>query len=174
MATLELLAEHGFGGITMSAIASRADVARQTLYNHYPDVESVVYAATVAHQNQSFELLAAMLKTIASPAGRLEHLVRHNAALAEHGHPSLRGGFSSEIEALIAGHDAAVRSLVENTLRTGRDNGDFRHDLDLDHDPLLVQRMIEATGELVARAPGDIASIVAACVRSVLAAVAAR
>lgn len=173
LATLELLADHGFAGITMSAIAANAGVARQTLYNHYPDVESAVFAATRSHQNQSFEMLAAVLETIDSPRGRLEHLVRHTAALAEHGHPAIRGGFSSEIEQLIADHDAAVRDLVADMLRTGQESGEFRSDLDLDRDPLLIQRMIEAAGELVTARRDDSAAIVTATVRSVLAAVAA-
>ncbi len=172
LATLELLADHGFAGITMSAIAAKAQVARQTLYNHYPDVESAVYAATVAHQRASFEHLTAVLETIDSPAGRIEHLVRHAAVLAEHGHPAIRGGFSSAIEGLIADHDAAVRALVADVLRTGKEKGDFRSDLDLDRDPLLIQRTIEATGELVAARPAESAAIVTATVRTVLAAIA--
>ncbi len=173
VAALQLISEQGMAGLTMSAIATRADVARQTLYNHYPDIESVVYAATISHQQDSYAQLAAVLATIESPAARLEHLVRHTAALSSQGHPWIKGGFSPRLSELIAQHDTAVRELVEDTLRLGRDQGGFRYDLDLDVDPLLIQRMIEACGELVATSPDDMAAIVAGAVRSVLAAVGA-
>ncbi|MDJ0953190.1 MAG: TetR/AcrR family transcriptional regulator [Acidimicrobiia bacterium] len=170
-ATLQLIVEQGVAGLSMSAIATRAGVVRQTLYNHYPDIESVVYAATVAHQQDSYTQLAAVLGTIESPAARLEHLVRHKAALSGHGHPDIKGGFSPPLSELVAEHDMAVRELVADTLRSGRDRGDFRPDLDLDVDPLLIQRMIESCGELVAASPDDMGGIVTAAVRSVLAAV---
>ncbi len=170
-ATLELIAEEGVAGLTMSAIAARAGVARQTLYNHYNDIESAVYAATSAHQEESHAQLAALLATIDSPAARLEHLVRHTAAMASHGHPPLRGGFSPQLSELIANHDDAFRDLVAEALRLGRDQGSFRPDLDLEVDPLLIQRLIEASGELVAASPTDASAIVTTAVRSLLAAV---
>ena len=172
-ATLDLITEHGVTGLTMSAIANRADVARQTLYNHYPDVESVVYAATVAHQHESFNQLEAMLATIDSAPGRLEHLVRYSAVLGGHGHPPIKGGFSAAVAELIAKHDRELRGLVEETLRLGRDGGEFRSDLDVEVDAALIQRMIEACGEIVARNPDDLQAIVATTMRSVLAAVSA-
>ena len=45
-ATFELVAEEGLGSVTMTAIADRADVARQTLYNHFNDVEQIVIAGS--------------------------------------------------------------------------------------------------------------------------------
>ncbi len=173
-ATLALITERGIAGTTMSAIATNAGVARQTLYNHYRDVESVVYAATVAHQQQSFEQLTAVLNTIETPAGRLEHLVRHVAALATHGHPSVRGGFSAEIAELMASHDMAMHGLVAAALDDGQARGVFRDNLEPGRDATLVLRMIEAVGELVAADPEDIGAIVATTVRSVLAAVGTR
>lgn len=35
-ATLELLAEHGFAGVTVEAVAARAGVAKSTVYRRYP------------------------------------------------------------------------------------------------------------------------------------------
>jgi AcrR family transcriptional regulator len=37
-AALSLIGERGLGEVTMVEVARRAGVARQTLYNHYPDV----------------------------------------------------------------------------------------------------------------------------------------
>jgi AcrR family transcriptional regulator len=166
-AAIELMAERGIAGITMSAVASAANVARQTLYNHYGDVESIIYAATASHQEQSFEQLQAILETIDSPSGRLEHLVRHSASLATHGHPPIRGAFSGEIQQLIERHNAAMLGVVADALRDGVEQERFRPDLDIEHDAVLVLRAIEAVGELVATEPEALSTLVATTVRSV-------
>ncbi len=166
-AAIALMAERGIAGITMSAVASAADVARQTLYNHYGDVESIIYAATASHQEQGFEQLLAILETIDSPSGRLEHLVRHSASLATHGRPSIRGAFSGEVQQLIEKHNAAMLGLVADILRDGIDREGFRPDLDIDNDTLLLLRAIEAVGELVAGEPNATGAIVATTVRTV-------
>jgi AcrR family transcriptional regulator len=170
-AALELLGERGMTGVTMSAVAEKADVSRQTLYNNYSGVEAILFAAVVAHQQQSFRHLAEILGAIVSPPARLEHLVRHAAGLASHGHSAVRGGFSAETEQLMAEHDRAVRRLIEEALSDGQESGEFRANLAIETDALLVQRMIEAAGELVAADPGSMARIVDAAVTSVLAAV---
>lgn len=167
-AALSLLIEQGVAGLTMSAIAAEAQVARQTLYNHYPDVETVIYAATNAHQRESIEHLTQVLSTIDSPSSRIEHLVRHAAALAAHGHPSVRDGFSPQLTELLVGHDHEQRQLIAVALRDGISRREFRDDIDVEKDSLLVQRMIEAVGELVAASPDETAAIVVTAVRSVL------
>lgn len=170
-ATMELAAEHGVGGVTMSAIARRAGVARQTLYNHYRDVESIVYATVDAHQRESLQTLTQLLRTVDSATGRLEHLVRHTAAVAAHGHPSLNFGFSAQSQELLEQYDRGVRALIVEALSDGMRTGQFRADLDPPRDARLLQRMIEATGELVIDDAEQAASVVTTAVRTVLAAV---
>jgi AcrR family transcriptional regulator len=170
-ATLALIARLGLGGVTMSRIAREAEVSRQTLYNHYPDVETIVSVAVAQHQAESVSRLAGVLATVDSPAGQLEHLVRHAAATAAHGHPTLKQGFSAEVQAVIDGYDQALRSHIESILREGITRAVFRADLDLVSDALVVQRMIEATSELVAADTESAPSIVTAVTATVLAAV---
>lgn len=171
-AALALIARLGLGGVTMSEIAREAQVSRQTLYNHYPDVETIVSVAVAQHQAESVSRLAGVLATVDSPAGRLEHLVRHAAATAAHGHPTLKQGFSTEVQAVIDGYDKALRSHIESILREGVNRTMFRASVDPARDALVVQRMIEATGELVAADPESSADIVTAVSATVLAAVA--
>jgi AcrR family transcriptional regulator len=172
-ATLALLTEHGIAGITMSAIAAEAGVSRQTLYTKYGDIETVVYAATGAHQRQSAEHLATVLLTIESPTDRLEHLARHGVALAGHGHRAIRDGFSDGIRQAIAEHDRAMSDLIAATLDDGKQSNEFRQSLDIETDSMLIQSMIEAGAELASNAPEDLTRIVNATVTSVLAAVTA-
>jgi len=169
-ATLELIAARGLGGVTMSQIAQQANVARQTLYNHYPDVESIVSSAMAQHAANSARLLSEMLATVAAPDDRIEHLVRHVAATAAHGHPVIRQGFSAEMQAVIDGYDQAMRSHIEAILRDGAAAGIFRRDLVPATDALVIQRMVEAVGELVTADPDSAAETVTATTKTVLAA----
>ncbi len=170
-AALGLIVEHGIGGVTMSAVARQAGVARQTLYNHYPDIESIVYAAVDAHQRESLDQLSELIRTVDSPSGRLEHLVRHTAAVAAHSHPNFKHGFSSKHQELLAQYDRGFRTLVEAALRDGVKTREFRADIDPRPDAVLLQRMIEGAGELVSNDPDNGAATVTTAVKTVLAAV---
>jgi AcrR family transcriptional regulator len=62
-AALELMAEHGFEGVTVEQICERADVATSTFFRHFPTKEDVVLADL---QDRGGELLGAL---DAQPAG---------------------------------------------------------------------------------------------------------
>jgi AcrR family transcriptional regulator len=47
-AAVELLAEHGFAGTTIEAIAARSGAAKTTIYRHWPDKRAVLLAAIEA------------------------------------------------------------------------------------------------------------------------------
>lgn len=47
-AAVELLAEHGFAGTTIEAIAARSGAAKTTIYRHWPDKRAVLLAAVEA------------------------------------------------------------------------------------------------------------------------------
>ena len=47
-AAVELLAEHGFAGTTIEAIAARSGAAKTTVYRHWPDKRAVLLAAVEA------------------------------------------------------------------------------------------------------------------------------
>jgi AcrR family transcriptional regulator len=52
-AVQELLAEHGWTGVTHVAVASRSGVGRTTLYRHWPDVASLIHDAIVQRIGQA-------------------------------------------------------------------------------------------------------------------------
>ena len=151
-AALGLIAERGLGGVTMTAVAEAAGVARQTLYNHFPTVDHIIGAVVEQHQAEGLERLQTMLATVDSPAGRIEHLVRHAAAVAAEGHPSVNMlyGLSTPVRRTLESHQRGVRDLIVSALRDGVDRGDFRADLDASRDALLLQRILDAVGELAA------------------------
>src|ERR671934_2975923 len=51
-AVQEILAEHGWTGVTHVAVAARSGVGRTTLYRHWPDVRALLFDAIVQQINQ--------------------------------------------------------------------------------------------------------------------------
>ena len=172
-AALGLIGERGLGGVTITAVAEAAGVSRQTVYNHFEQVDGMVGEAITAHQADSMRSLEALLSTVDSPSGRVVHLVRHAAAMAADGHgaPGLQHGLSPEIQEVLDGHAAQVRSLIARILQDGVDRGEFRTDLDPGADALLVQRLLDGIGDLAADDPAGVAGIVERSTRTVLAAI---
>ncbi len=174
-AALELMTERGFASVTMKAVAETAGIARQTLYNHFPDVDSIVAEAIEAHQVENLQALRGVLATIESPVARLEHLVRQAAASAVHHHPAagIQHGLSAEMQTTLDRHDAELLSIIEGTLQAGIESDEFRADLDVSRDAHLIRRMLDGVADLVATNHDDLSATVAAATRTLLAAVAA-
>ncbi|HEY3610906.1 MAG TPA: TetR/AcrR family transcriptional regulator, partial [Pseudonocardiaceae bacterium] len=73
---LALIAEHGLPGVSMSLLARRAGIARATLYNYFPDLESVL-AAVVADQVSALTTrLRHDLDPVTDPAEQLDRTLR--------------------------------------------------------------------------------------------------
>ena len=171
-ATLDLMTERGMSGVTMSAVAESAGVARQTLYNHFPSVEEIVAAALETHRVDIGDELHVMLESFDEPADQLASLVRHVAAAAAH-HPPLPGfreGLSAEVRATLAEHDNALRSMITQVLEAGVEAGGFRADLDPERDAHLIHAMLQQVPAL-AGPESDAAEVISVVARTVLAAV---
>lgn len=69
--TKELIAEHGVAGLSMIEIASRSQVSRATLYNHYRDQDAVLSALL----DSEVDRLVEKAKT-GTPASILESLAQ--------------------------------------------------------------------------------------------------
>jgi AcrR family transcriptional regulator len=172
-ATLTLIAARGMTGVSMKAVADEAGISRQTLYNHYPDVDAIVVGSLEVHQQANLDELGAMLATIESPAGRLEHLVRHSGAAGALHHPIgvLGQALSAEARSLLERYDQDLCAVIADVLRAGIDSGDFRPSIDVVHDARLLMRLLDGTAELAAADPEHLVEIVAAATRTVMAAV---
>jgi AcrR family transcriptional regulator len=160
-ATFALLAEHGLAGITMSAIATQAGIARQTLYNHFPDVDSIIAAAMAAHHRDDLQALAGMLATIPTATGRLEHLARHTAVTAaQHGTlPALHQGLSPAAQHAARDHEQQIRAMIRDTLDDGHQTGQLAAEIDPDVHAVLVHHLLHGAAELAATHPDDLARI---------------
>ena len=172
-AALELIAEQGMTGVTMKAVAGAAGISRQTLYNHYSDVDAIVAGSLEAHQQANLDELRTMLATIESPSGRLEHLVRHAGAVGAHHHPMgvLGQALSAEARSLLVKYDDDFSAVIAEVLQAGIDAAAFRGSIDVARDARLVVRMLDAIAELAAAEPDRLHEIVAAATRTVMGAV---
>ena len=160
-ATFALLAEHGLAGITMSAVASKAGVARQTLYNHFPDVDSILAAALAEHHHDDLHTLADMLATFPTATGRLEHLARHTTVTAaQHGPlPSLHQGLSPAARHAARDYDEQVRGMIHDTLTHGQHTSELAPEIDPDLHAVLVHHLLRGAAELAATHPDDLTRI---------------
>ncbi len=171
-ASLTLIAEHGLGGVTMSQIADGADVARQTLYNHYKNVDSIVASMIQRHDRESIDLLEASLQVAESPIDRLTQMVRHFASIGAHAHDSidLRGALAAEFRAGLKAYEEAVEGHVRRIIQDGQQVGDFRNDLALEIDTVLICSLLGGVHDLAARSPDQAARIATSGTRTILAA----
>jgi AcrR family transcriptional regulator len=150
---LGLIAEHGLGGVTMSAIAEEAGVTRQTLYNHFPHLDAIVTTVLEQHAESVTDELQRLLDTASGAIAKVEQLVRHTVANAHHTHQmgSLTWGLSAAAQTRIDQYTQARRGLIAGVIGGGIDEGVFRPDLDPSTVSLVIDRVLESSDELAER-----------------------
>ena len=170
-AALGLVAERGLGAVTMIDIARTAAVARATLYNHYPDVASILADAAEHHNDQAITGLRQSLAVVASPTETIEQLVRYIATISAHGHTlATHHGFPPDLRHRLSAFDDELDRQITSTLTAGTSSGDFRADLDPATTATLVRHMLIGVSELVAESPHRTADIVRNGIDTILAA----
>ncbi len=145
----------------MSQIAEAAGVARQTLYNRYGDIESIVAATIERHHHESIDLLETTIGIAESPTDKLEQMVRHYAAMGAHSQHSLelRGALAEELRASLDVYQNVVEAHIRTIIEDGQEIGIFRLDLDLDVDTVLIRSLLEGVQDLAAETPDQAARI---------------
>ena len=116
-ATVALHAEHGPSGTSHAMIAKRAQVAPQTVYNHFPDLGALLGACTSHVMDRAPPLGMETFRSGRSPAARLAQLAE--AAFARHAYlaPWLRRGWYEaqlipELAAILAPQNHSLRRLI--------------------------------------------------------------
>lgn len=171
-ATLTLISEHGLGAVTMSRVADTAGVARQTLYNHYDDIDTIVTTAIDRHNRESLDLLEAALRLAESPTGKIEQMVRHFVMVGSHARHTLDfgTGLSADARVTLDTYNDAVEQHVRGILEDGQRSGDFRPNITPEIDTVLVRALLEGLYELAADTPEQVSRIVITGTRTILAA----
>jgi AcrR family transcriptional regulator len=138
-AALPLFAEQGYEATTIDQIAEHADVARQTVLNHYPHKRDFLQAWGQGRRDQLLDL--AVQAGPAEPAGQQLH--RYFAALARMnaGEPELtRKLYLSLRHDEVLAHQRPVPEAVLATIRRGQERDEF----DPAVDPSLAAEVLTA------------------------------
>lgn len=153
-ATLELLGERGYAGLTIGAVATRAGVGRPAVYTRFTGkealvVHSLVWTVPPLHTPCTGDVLHDLTELALDFARRLAHCSAGRTILAVHA----EAGRDPELAAVLREHYLRPREqLVHEMIRRGQRHGQLRADLtpeavqDLLYGPLIYHWLI--TGEL--------------------------
>lgn len=71
-AALEVILEHGYGGVSIEAIARAAGVTRPVVYDHFPDLARLLHALVEREEHFSLEQLEEVIPPASIGTGQLE------------------------------------------------------------------------------------------------------
>jgi AcrR family transcriptional regulator len=133
-ATLDLLLEEGYRGLTMEQVRARAGVGKATLYRRFASKQDLVTEA-IRHLNQPLdrpdtgsvrEDILAVARSVMTGAERVELGSFAPRLLAESaGDPEMHAIFYENLV-------APRRAVMGAVLRRGVDRGELREDLDIE------------------------------------------
>lgn len=125
-ATVALHAERGALGTSYAMIAKRAQVAPQTVYNHFPELGALFGACTGHVQDQAPPLDAETFRSGRSPAARLRLLAQAVFARHDFFAPWMRFGWPEAallpaLGAIVARGNVALRELIAAAVAPDRE-----------------------------------------------------
>jgi AcrR family transcriptional regulator len=171
-AAVELIAERGVAGLSMSGLAEAAGVARQTLYNYFGDLAAVIGALGERQAEQLFQGITEQIERAGTATEKVAEYVRLVVGHAVHG-PGWTGTAAAMAHEMAGEHMRRVDDLLAEILREGMAAGEFRDDLDPAVDSITLR--YATNGAMMAIAGGiDQERAADAAVRTILAGVARR
>jgi AcrR family transcriptional regulator len=131
-AAIACFVERGFEATTMQAIADRADVARATVFNHFPDKQSLLAGYLERRRTRVAELLALPADQGAVPAQRLVDVFDLLARENERDRAETRELVQAWLRT--GGHTTSTSSeqLLAAIVVAGKERGELRGDVDAD------------------------------------------
>src|SRR5690554_1322839 len=148
-AALRLIHEKGMPHTTMSAVAEEAGVSRQTLYNHYPDLEEIVLDAARIRIAEASEIIAAQMA--AAPDVRTALSIYILGMLTNPDDTAIAGmtGMPADAERQVMEMLEPLQGHLADLIRRGIDDGTFRPELDPDDLAEIVFHMLGSGYRLV-------------------------
>jgi AcrR family transcriptional regulator len=151
-AAMRLIHERGYDAVTMEQIAEAADVARGTLYNHFPVKEALVAAfleqESLARNAERVVRMRALPDTRSRLATSLTELVE-----AVRAQPVIfEKYFTYRTQQMISlrrdtQETSGLRLLEDDIIRLGQERGELRRDLPVE----LIEALYEFTFIIVAQ-----------------------
>jgi len=131
---LKLFREHGFDAVSMEQIAAETDIARGTLYNHFPVKEAILEEfVTRSFQDRSAERIA-QVRALPDTRARMEAVLMDLITGIQRGPEIFERYFSYRIRQMLAlrqdeSKASGFRLLESEVIRLGQAEGDIRSDL---------------------------------------------
>jgi AcrR family transcriptional regulator len=161
-AAVRLIAERGMPNVAMSAVADEAGVSRQTLYNHYPDLESIVIDYARSEIGTAERIIGNVIDAAPDARSALETFVRGNLAGTSDDEVVVTGaGMSPDGEVLVMDMLEPIHQQLRRILQRGVKDGSFRSDLDPESVSEVLFHMIGSGRRLVhmGRDPGTVGEL---------------
>jgi AcrR family transcriptional regulator len=86
--TASLIAEHGLSSVTMSQIAEKTGIGRATLYNYFPDIDTILTAWHERHVSEHLARLVELRNQQGTAVERLEAVLHAFAMISHQRHDS--------------------------------------------------------------------------------------
>jgi len=157
-AAMGIVMHGGVASLSMSALAEAAGLSRQTLYNHFPDIDAVL-AAMAAMGNDGIADLRERLEAEEDPRDGLRVFVSVVLEAAAAGHPSqlaLTMAVPPSARDAIREHERSAEALVIELLERGRASGAFHADVDPTVDGRFIYRAAFAAHDLALEPDVDV------------------
>ncbi|OLF17179.1 TetR/AcrR family transcriptional regulator [Actinophytocola xanthii] len=164
----QLLLERHYDSITMGHIATRAGLARNTLYNYAPDKSALVLALARRASRPAVERVAAIAARSREPATeRMREIIEAvlDASTDQAMQLMFRPGSGPLVAEVPKGPDGPFHAIVvevENVVRDGVARGEFRDVGDVHLAVELLSGVMRAGAERIGRAPEDFTATVRA------------
>lgn len=172
-AAIRLISENGMPDVSMSAVAQEAGVSRQTLYNHYSDLESIVLDAARSQIEMAGQMLAQATDSAPDAPAALDIFVRGTLATPGEQQVTVSGsGMSPEGEQEVLAMLEPVHLGLRDILSRGVEEGTFRSDLDPEDVSEIVFHMIGSGRRLIhmGRDPDRVADTITGLIQRAVAA----
>lgn len=131
-----LVAQHGYGEVSLADVAEGADLSRTTIYNYFPDKAALVVAMAEERSRSLEERLTTAVGAASTSTEKLRTFVAEQLRLgASDPLPpdlALRAVVSERARLQLAAHTASLEQLLRDILADGVADGSFApQDLDL-------------------------------------------
>jgi AcrR family transcriptional regulator len=177
-AVRQLLEERDYGSINMGHIATRAGLARNTLYNYARDKDSLVAALVQRASSPTIEHIARVAARKSDPATlRMRELlaVLLEATTDRTMQMMLRPASDRHLVPEAPGTPfGSIAAAVESVVRDGIANGDFHEVEDVALTVALLAGIVRSGAELLRHDPSALATVTAAAEEIVVTALTCR
>lgn len=131
---MQLFREQGFDSTTMEQIASKADIAKATLYKYFPVKEAIIAGYWKVSVKQKDDLIPQLLASVPDTKGRLSAVFLSAAATFKSEPEFARIQFSYQFKEIgSTPSNGQTRSgfegFLEKLLKQGQELGDIRGDI---------------------------------------------